>query len=74
MCLTKSQGNVIRNSSPHRIFADGGQLPTMRDDISVDSAVLSAIDRYSNKPTIVSVVDIIDRTADVNSVKVMAGL
>ena len=71
---SKSQGNVIRNSSPHRIFADGGQLPTMRDDISVDSAVLSAIDRYSNKPTIVSVVDIIDRTADVNSVKVMAGL
>lgn len=55
-------------------FADGGVIPTLRSDITVTDRVLNAIEDYSNKPTVVSVVDIIDRTQQVNDVKVMAGL
>lgn len=55
-------------------FADGGVIPTLRSDITVNDRILNAIEDYSNKPTVVSVVDIIDRTQRVNDVKVMAGL
>ena len=55
-------------------FADGGVIPTLRSDITVNDRILNAIEDYSTKPTVVSVVDIIDRTQRVNDVKVMAGL
>lgn len=71
---SKTQSNVIRSASPHRVFADGGTLPTINNDISMGSQVLAAIEKYSNKPTVVSVTEILDRASDVNNVKVMAGL
>ena len=55
-------------------FADGGVVPTLRNDISINDRLLTAFEDYSNRPTVVSVVDIIDRTQAVNDVRVMAGL
>lgn len=55
-------------------YADGGQLPTLRGDIDVNSRLVGALEDYSNRPVQVAVVDIIDKTQQVNDVKVMAGL
>ena len=55
-------------------FADGGVVPTLRNDINLSDRLLTAFEDYSNRPTVVSVVDIIDRTQKVNDVRVMAGL
>lgn len=55
-------------------FADGGMIPTLRNDINLSDRMLTAFEDYSNRPVQVAVVDIIDRTQQVNNVKVMAGL
>lgn len=55
-------------------FADGGMIPTLRNDINLSDRMLTAFEDYSNRPVLVSVVDIIDRTQAVNDVRVMAGL
>ena len=55
-------------------FADGGMIPTLRDDIDLSDRLLNAFEDYSNRPVQVAVVDIIDRTQQVNDVKVMAGI
>lgn len=55
-------------------FADGGIVPTLRNDINLSDRMLTAFEDYSNRPVQVAVVDIIDRTQQVNDVKVMAGI
>ena len=55
-------------------FADGGVVPTLRNDINLSDRMLTAFEDYSNRPVQVAVVDIIDRTQAVNNVRVMAGL
>jgi len=55
-------------------FADGGMIPTLRNDINLSDRMLTAFEDYSNRPVQVAVVDIIDRTQQVNNVKVMAGI
>ena len=55
-------------------FADGGIIPTLRNDINLSDRLLTAFEDYSNRPVQVAVVDIIDRTQAVNDVRVMAGL
>ena len=55
-------------------FANGGVVPTLRNDISINDRLLTAFEDYSNRPVQVAVVDIIDRTQAVNDVRVMAGL
>ena len=55
-------------------FADGGIIPTLRNDINLSDRMLTAFEDYSNRPVQVAVVDIIDRTQQVNDVRVMAGL
>ena len=55
-------------------FADGGIIPTLRNDINLSDRMLTAFEDYSNRPVQVAVVDIIDRTQAVNNVRVMAGL
>lgn len=55
-------------------FADGGTIPTLRNDINLSDRLLTAFEDYSNRPVQVAVVDIIDRTQAVNDVRVMAGL
>lgn len=55
-------------------FAEGGNLPTLRTDISINDRLVSAFEDYAKTPSVVQVVDIIDRTKKVNTVKVLAGL
>lgn len=64
---------VISNS-PRTKYEDGGKIATLRNDINLSDRLLTAFEDYSNRPTVVSVVDIIDRTKTVNDVRVMAGL
>ena len=67
--------NIRKNISTVRTkFADGGQLPTLRNDIDINDRLIQAMEDYANKPTVVSVVDIIDRTQSVNEVRTMAGI
>ena len=55
-------------------FADGGIIPTLRNDINLSDRMLTAFEDYSNRPVQVAVVDIIDKSQQVNNVRVMAGL
>ena len=55
-------------------FAEGGNLPTLRTDIEVNDRLVSAFEDYAKTPSVVQVVDIIDRTKKVNNIKVLAGL
>ena len=54
-------------------YAAGGQLPTLTGDIGMNDRLLDAFEDYASKPTVVQVVDIIDRTEKINNVKVLAG-
>jgi vacuolar-type H+-ATPase subunit H len=54
-------------------FAEGGVIPTLAT-VDTNDRLLTVIEDYSNRPVQVAVVDIIDRTEQVNNVKVIAGL
>lgn len=65
----------INNISPSRYFADGGYIaPTLSTDIDIDNRILTAIENYSKKPTVVQVVDIVDKMDTLKNVQVLAGL
>jgi len=55
-------------------FADGGSLPTLRTDIDVSGGLKDAFKEYAKTPSVVQVVDIVDKTKQYNNVKVLAGL
>lgn len=74
--LIEFYGNPVRKNiqAVRTRFADGGELPTLSNNISIGNGLATAMQEYANRPTVVSVVDIIDKTQKVNNVKVMAGL
>lgn len=55
-------------------FADGGVVPTLRNDINLSDRLLTAFEDYSNRPQVVSVVEIVDKMQKVREVQTMAGL
>ena len=55
-------------------FADGGAIPTLRNDINLSDRLLTAFEDYSNRPQVVSVVEIVDKMQTVREVQAMAGL
>jgi hypothetical protein len=57
-----------------RKFEDGGMLPTLRSDIDVPSRLISTMEDYANRPYVVQVVDIMDKTSQVKQVQAMAGI
>jgi hypothetical protein len=57
-----------------RMFADGGELPTLRTDISLNSRLVDTMERYSERPVQVEVVEIMNKTEDVRRTQVLAGL
>lgn len=71
-------GNKVRNnilsSTPKRVFADGGVIPTLNNEYGFDDRLLTAFEDYSNRPIYVSVVDINKKQADVRRVQTLAGL
>ena len=72
-----SSGKVKRNissMSPKAKFADGGTIPTISNDYAFDDRLISAFEDYSNRPVVVSVVDINNRQSAVKNVQVLAGL
>lgn len=66
--------STIKKMSPSRKYADGGVLPTLNNDYSIDDRLLNAFEDYSNRPVVVSVRDINARQAAVRDVQVLAGL
>ena len=57
-----------------RKFEDGGVLPTLRDDIEIPSRLIDTMEDYANRPYVVQVVDIMDKTSQVKQVQAMAGI
>ena len=64
--------NITSMTKPK--YAEGGQLPTLRGDIDVNSRLLAAFEDYSNRPVVVAVTEINERQAAVKNVRVLAGL
>lgn len=73
-----SSGSVKKNimkMSPKTKFADGGYIPpTLSNNIDLDDRLMSAFENYSNRPVVVSVVDITNKQEDVRRVQTLAGL
>lgn len=69
----KVKGNLLK-STPKSKYASGGQLPTLRSDINLNDRFVRALERYEDKPTVVSVVEITDKMNDVKNVRAIAGL
>ena len=61
-------------SGMKRMFADGGELPTLRTDIELNSRLIDTMERYSERAIQVEVVDIINKADDVRRVQTLAGL
>ena len=71
-----SSGNIKKNISGIRTkFEDGGFVPTLPNSIDVfDNRLIQSFEAYSNRPVVVSVVDINNKQADVKRVQTLAGL
>ena len=63
----------IRNISK-KYFADGGQLPSLRNDINVNDRILTAMEQYNERPIYVEVTEIMNKADDVRRVQTLAGL
>lgn len=61
-------------SGMKRMFADGGELPTIRTDIELNSRLVDTMEKYAERPSVVQVVDIINKTDEVKRVQTLAGL
>ena len=66
-------GKNIRNIGK-TYFADGGVLPTTRTDIEINDRLVSAMEQYAEKPTVVEVVEIMNKMDSVNQVRALSGL
>lgn len=65
----------IMKMSPKKAYADGGYIPpTLSTNIDLDDRLMSAFENYSNRPVVVSVVDITNKQDDVRRVQALAGL
>lgn len=71
-----SNGKSIKKniSSVRTKFSNGGQLPTLRSDISLNDRLVSAMEDYSNRPVVVEVTEIMNKADNVRNVQVLAGL
>ena len=55
-------------------FADGGQVPTLSNDINVDDKLTAAFEEYANRPIYVAVTEIEKKQASLNRVRALAGV
>lgn len=71
-----SSGNIKRNISGIKTkFEDGGYVPSLPNSIDVfDNRLIQSFEAYSNRPVVVSVVDINNKQEDVKRVQTLAGL
>lgn len=61
-------------SVSHFKYENGGLIPTLSNEYSLDDRLISAFEQYSERPVYVSVVDINNKQADVKRVQALAGL
>lgn len=61
-------------SNTKTYFADGGQIPVLRNDIDLSDRLITTMEKYSEKPTVVQVVDIINKAESLRQVQTLAGL
>ena len=57
-----------------RYFADGGQIPSLRTDVTLQNNIERAMEAYANRQYVVSVVDIANKSDEVKRVQAIAGL
>lgn len=57
-----------------RYFADGGQIPSLRTDVTLQNNIERAMEAYANRQYVVSVVDIASKSDEVKRVQAIAGL
>ena len=71
-------GNVRKNIMsvrPTTRFESGGIIPSINSSYNtVSDRLLTAFEKYAQHPTVVSVTEIEDKMADVNQIRVLAGL
>ena len=71
-------GNVRKNIMsvrPTTRFESGGIIPSINSTYNtVSDRLLTAFEKYAQHPTVVSVTEIEDKMADVNQIRVLAGL
>lgn len=68
---SKANKNI---SNTKTYFADGGQIPVLRNDIDLSDRLITTMEKYSEKPTVVQVVDIINKAESLRQVQTLAGL
>ena len=64
----------IKKNMPKTRFADGGVIPSLRTDISLNNRFINALEQYADRPSVVSVVEIMDKENEVKNVRAIAGL
>ena len=64
----------VKASSPKAKFAEGGMIPSLRNDIELGDRLIRAFEDYSERPSVVSVVEVLDKAQTVREVQAMAGL
>ena len=64
---------TIKSISPARKFEEGGALPLLNNDITINDKLLMMMDKYSNRPVVVSVTEINQVQDDLRQVQVLAG-
>lgn len=69
-----SSPKVRSNIQNVRKFADGGQLPLLRNDMTVDNRMLTMMQEYSTRPVWVAVTEIEAAQSKVNYVRAVSGL
>lgn len=69
---TKKMSSIIDSSKPR--YASGGQLPTLRTDINTDTRMMQQMEQWNNRPVVVSVVDIVNKSENLRNTQVLAGL
>ena len=70
-----SSGNIKKNITGIKTkFEDGGYVPVTPNIDVFDDGLRQSFERYSNRPVVVSVVDINNKQADVKRVQTLAGL
>lgn len=65
---------VITNASPSTRFADGGVIPSLRNDFEFNDRLVDTMEAYANRPVWVAVTDIEDAQANVNYVRTLSGM
>lgn len=65
---------VITNASPRTRFADGGVIPSLRNDFEFNDRLVDTMEAYANRPVWVAVTDIEDAQANVNYVRTLSGM